>query len=187
MKIYTKTGDGGTTGTLGQGRRSKDDLLFHVLGELDELNATLAICRINSQWRREESDLESPIFQIQCLLFALSSEIASLSNDVRYVVGNIENNIQQLENDIDVLDSALPALNNFIIPGGTVASCNLHLSRAVCRRAERGLVELQSREPSIRLESVKYLNRLSDWLFVQARIENHLAGIGDDIWIKKDD
>lgn len=181
MKIYTKSGDDGTTGTLGQGRCSKSDLLIHVLGEIDELSAVLSQC----------SDVKTAsitsIVEIQSRLLDLGAEIASLSADSRYLVREIESDIKSLEAEIDQMDGQLPALTNFILPGGTADARHLHIARAVCRRAERALVELTTQEPTLRPESVKYLNRLSDWLFVRARLVNSLAGIEDQIWVKKND
>jgi cob(I)alamin adenosyltransferase len=183
MKIYTKTGDDGTTGTLGQGRRPKSDLLIQVLGEVDELNAHLSTC---DQSSKADTTL-TKVFDIQCRLFDIGSEIASLSLDQRYMVDDIAADYFAFETDIDKMDGELQALTNFIIPGGSPESCSFHLARAVCRRVERSIVDLRLVEPSLRIEVVKYFNRLSDWLFVRARFENHAAGIPDRIWVKKND
>jgi len=181
MKIYTKSGDDGTTGTLGQGRRPKSDLLIHVLGEIDELSAVLSQC-VDIKTANITQAVE-----IQSRLLDLGAEIASLSTDSRYLVREIESDTKSLESEIDQMDGQLPALTNFILPGGSKEAKHLHIARAVCRRAERALVELKVQEPTLRPESVKYLNRLSDWLFVRARYANSLAGIEDQIWVKKND
>ncbi|MFM9873650.1 MAG: cob(I)yrinic acid a,c-diamide adenosyltransferase [Fimbriimonadaceae bacterium] len=180
MKIYTKTGDDGTTGTLGQGRRLKSDLLIHVLGELDELNAAIGM--------GASPDRMVDFLMVQSRLLDIGAEVASLSLDKRFIFQNIDDDIDWLEQDIDLTDGNLTILENFILPGGPSQSAKmLHFARAVCRRAERSLVELRSLEPTIRIECVKYLNRLSDWLFVVARHCNELEGYGDTIWVKKND
>lgn len=179
MKIYTKSGDDGTTGTLGQGRRSKSDLLFTILGELDELNAAIGM------GVHEIIEVESG--RVQSFLLELGSEIASLSKDERYICQSIDQEVDWLETDIDRMESELPALTNFLLPGGVREAANFHFARTICRRAERSLVVLLESEPSLRTEGVKYLNRLSDWLFVVARSVNDYEGVGDSTWVKKND
>lgn len=179
MNIYTRGGDDGTTGTLGDGRRSKADLLICALGDLDELNAFLGLA--NSRIDGAENALE----RIQSQLLDIGAEIASLSKDERYIVKQLEGLTLQLEDEIDLMDKELPALTNFILPGGCDAACYLHVARAVCRRAERSLVELSATEITLRQEVVKYINRLSDWIFVQARYQNFLAEKSDTVWKKQ--
>lgn len=176
MKIYTKTGDDGTTGTLGLGRRSKADLIIHALGDFDELNAALGVASIDSNYNFEA---------VQSKLFDLGAELASLSQDERYQVAELDGAVIQLEREIDEMENNLMPLTNFVLPGGNRAGAYLHLARAICRRAERTLVELSAEENTLRNEVVKYINRLSDWLFVQARHQNQLDGVGDTIWRKQ--
>lgn len=179
MDIYTRTGDDGTSGTLGQGRRPKEDLVFHALGDLDELNACLGQC---------DPLVGVPASQIRTVqseLLSLGAEIASFSADPRFLFESASDSTGRLEREIDEADSGLPALTAFILPGGSPGAASLHLARAVCRRAERSLVALRQVEPTVRLQGVKYLNRLSDWLFVMARLENKCRGIADAVWEKQ--
>lgn len=179
MKIYTKTGDDGTSGNLLGERRKKDDLLFAVLGDLDELNACVGLVA-------GAQDLDARTLEIQSYIFDLGAEVASLSRDVRFVANDIEGEITQLEKDIDDMVAQLPELTNFILPGGSMASQYAHLARAVCRRLERSMVALLSEESnSLRPEVVQWVNRFSDWLFTLARFENYSRGIEDPIWTKK--
>ncbi|MBL8067223.1 MAG: cob(I)yrinic acid a,c-diamide adenosyltransferase [Armatimonadetes bacterium] len=179
MDIYTRTGDDGTSGTLGQGRRLKEDLVFHALGDLDELNACLGQCG---------TLLGVPACQIRTVqseLLSLGAEVASFSADPRFLFELASDATERLEREIDEAESGLPTLTAFILPGGSPGAASLHLARAVCRRAERSLVALRHAEPTVRLQGVKYVNRLSDWLFVMARHENRCCGVADVVWEKQ--
>lgn len=176
MDIYTRKGDDGTTDTLGQGRRSKDSLLIQALGDLDELNAALGLAH------NSHAGGAGRLRKIQSELLTLGAETASVSTDTRFAFEAVDDCICRLEREIDEADKSLPALRDFILPGGTAESAALHFARAVCRRAERSLVALRSVETSLRPEGVKYLNRLSDWLFVMARFENDFSGVSDVLW-----
>jgi len=179
MKIYTKTGDDGTSGNLLGERRSKDDLLFAALGELDELNACLGLMA-------GAQDISVRTLDIQSYIFDIGAEVASLSRDVRFIANDIEGEITQLEKDIDDMVEQLPELTNFILPGGSTASQYAHLARGVCRRLERTLVSLMRDESnSLRPEVVQWVNRFSDWLFTLARFENYSRGIDDPVWTKR--
>jgi cob(I)alamin adenosyltransferase len=179
--IYTKTGDKGKTSLCGGQRVEKSCLDIQVVGELDELNAVLGLVKVNITWgcgchfegvgTNEESlkQLKNSIQSIQRDLFKISSEIASLQTAISKKIEKIsKEKIFQMERQIDKWQEKLPELKNFIIPGGSLISAHLHLARAICRRAERELVAL-GKQKKIRSELFKYLNRLSDFLFVGAR------------------
>jgi cob(I)alamin adenosyltransferase len=176
MSIVTKTGDDGSSSTLGQGRRSKSDAIFWTLGSLDELNSALGAASV-------EEDFGGRLADIQSQLLDLGSEIASLGRDERYLA-TLDGAVAVMEAEIDEWESELPPLTNFVLPGGTLAAAQLHVCRTMCRRAERELVDLRSSESTLRADGVKFLNRLSDWLFVAARQANHRRGHPDRIWRK---
>lgn len=171
MKIYTKSGDTGETGLVGGIRVSKTSLRIDAIGEVDELNAAIGLCRAGL-------DL-SLLGSIQNWLFDLGSELASPGQERFHTIGR--NQTEVLEQSIDEMEASLPPLKNFILPGGTEASARLHLARSVCRRAERAALTL-SREEPIRGEVTVFLNRLSDWLFVAARTANALSNVMDVEW-----
>lgn len=175
MKIYTKKGDTGETGLIGGERRSKDDLVFQVLGDLDELNASLGTAiAIGKGFEGEPLML-----RLQSTLFALGAEVAS--PDDRWNAEGLESLERDMEDWIDFHDKVLPELKNFVLPGGTMTAAALHQARAVCRRAERSIVALSAQKP-IRAEVLRLVNRTSDWLFCVARFANHEAGQGDVTW-----
>ena len=157
-KIYTRTGDAGKTGAADGSRISKSDSLIHAQGDIDELNSLLGLL-VSKLDVHEVIDL---IKQIQNDLFDLGAEI-SLSQ-----LRITEDHVTNLENRLDHFNAALPPLKEFILPGGGEAASICHLSRAVCRRAERGLVALDSERPMGK-QALAYINRLSDLLFVLAR------------------
>jgi cob(I)alamin adenosyltransferase len=179
MKIYTKTGDKGETGLFGGARASKASERVTAYGEVDELNSFLGVVRSHAP----QSPLSQPLHEIQCDLFSVGAELAkNPDKDVDLGVALVaETDIQRLEGLIDSLEADLQPLKMFILPGGTHAAAFLHVSRTVCRRAERAVVRLSGQEP-VRAELVRYLNRLSDLLFVMARHENHRANIEDVPW-----
>lgn len=180
MKIYTRTGDDGTTGLIGGRRLSKSDPRLETYGTLDELNAAIGVAA--SLLPAAASNLIEPLHQIQCDLFTLGSHLAC--PDPAYadkLPAFSESRIAQLEQQIDAADAILPPLQKFILPGGTPAAAHLHLARTICRRAERLLVGLAASQ-TVHPLAPAYLNRLSDWLFVQARVVNQLSGIADLPW-----
>ncbi len=177
MKIYTKTGDSGTTGLLGGSRVKKFDLRVSAYGTVDELNAALGVAMLHSV-----EPLANDIDKICNLLFLVCSELASESPILSMPSIN-ENCIHWLEAKIDEYTGKMPQLANFILPGGSQSAAYLHLARTVCRRAERLVVEL-SEKNQIRSEVIKFLNRLSDYLFTASRYANCLAGVDDKIWSK---
>ena len=179
MKIYTKTGDTGETSLFDKTRVSKADPRVEAYGEVDELNACLGAARA----ARLDADLTAVLEQIQSELFAVGARLADPSSRIaarveKVTVTNAE--VEQLEAMIDRLEAQLPPLRRFILPGGSTAGALLHLARTVCRRAERRVVGLgaEAVDPVI----VTYLNRLSDLLFVMARVANHRAGTAEVEW-----
>jgi len=187
MKIYTKTGDRGETGLFGGARVSKASLRVDTYGEIDELNSVLGLARcelaeLGSRASTVESDALLEAVQIQ--LFNLGAELSTAPDGkVALAIPLVsEQEIGALEAAIDRAEAELPALKSFILPGGCRAAALLHLARTVCRRAERKLV-LLSQSESVRDELVRYLNRLSDTLFVLARLANLRAGVADVPWL----
>ena len=181
MKIYTKTGDSGST-SLANGRRvKKNDLRVEVYGCVDELNTIIGIVLTEEL----DNSLKEPLEKISNLLFNLGSDIASpVSEKQVFELNRIsENDIIFLEKLIDEYTEKLPPLKNFILPGGTKAAAFLHQARTVCRRAERLAITLSEKEDLGKF-IVKYLNRLSDYLFTGARYANFIAGLEDRKWEK---
>jgi cob(I)alamin adenosyltransferase len=171
-KIYTRTGDQGTT-SLGDGTRiDKDSLRVEAMGDVDELNAVLGLLLTENLPEK----LTATLTEIQHDLFNMGAEIC-IPN---YAVLK-QASIDALENVIDTLNSELEPLKEFILPGGTKAAAVCHLARTVCRRAERKLIALHKQENVTEI-SLKYLNRLSDLLFVMCRIINKHAGVDDVLW-----
>ena len=179
MKIYTKTGDDGTTGLLGNRRVTKDDARIGAYGTVDELNAWIGLARAG----RIDAGLDSMLVAIQDDLFAVGAALADPDPD-----GPFHNTLGagpagRLETMIDELEALLPPLTRFILPGGTALAAHLHLARTVCRRAERQIVHL-SHTPGEHVSPhiVIYLNRLSDFLFVMARVANQHERVADVPW-----
>ena len=171
-KIYTRTGDDGTTG-LGDGTRvAKDSLRVDAMGDVDELNSVIGLLLTESV----PDILLDLLTQVQHDLFNLGGEICIPD----YIILQ-QANIDNLEQAIDTLNEQLAPLKEFILPGGTKAAAFCHLARTVCRRAERKLITL-ARDEKVTAISLKYLNRLSDLLFVLCRIINKAAGVPDVLW-----
>jgi cob(I)alamin adenosyltransferase len=182
MKIYTKTGDDGTTGLIGGDRVRKDDARLDCYGTADELNAALGLVAVVAG-----DDLRGPLADVQAELFVIGSYLAAPENDPaaqKYLPPLDEQMIGRLEMQIDAADARLPPLKTFILPGGTELAARLHLARTVCRRAERQVVGFAMDRP-VHGVIVTYLNRLSDWLFTQARLANFRAGVEDVPWKPK--
>jgi cob(I)alamin adenosyltransferase len=179
-RIYTRTGDNGTT-ALGSGeRRPKYDLRVAAYGTVDETNATIGVARLHVG----DTSLAAMLGRIQNDLFDLGADLAVPQREGKAErLRILESQVERLERDIDALNAALAPLNSFILPGGTPAAAHLHLARTVCRRAERGVVELASQpNESVSAAAVHYLNRLSDFLFVAARVVND-NGARDVLWV----
>ena len=174
-KIYTRTGDSGTTG-LGDGSRvNKDSLRVTAMGDIDELNAVIGLLRTEPIPEKIQHTLDD----VQHDLFDLGGEICIPG----YIMVKPER-IVALETPLDELNLKLAHLEEFILPGGTRGAAYCHLARTICRRAERSLVKL-SREESITETSIQYLNRLSDLLFVMCRSINQAANVADVLWHNK--
>lgn len=178
MRIYTRTGDTGETGLIGGQRVPKDDPRVDAYGTVDELNTVLGIARC---YLHDQPDLNQLLEQIQNELFDIGAELASPPERAAQFQSIEEHHITALEQAIDQFETELEPLRQFILPGGTLASAYLHFARAVCRRAERRVVHL-SRLSTVSAAIIKYLNRLSDLLFVMARVANCRAGVEDVKW-----
>jgi cob(I)alamin adenosyltransferase len=178
MKIYTKTGDAGETGLFAGGRVAKDNLRVETYGAVDELNAVIGLARTVA-----EGELAAALARISSELFSLGADLATpLDAATAWIVRVDDTLTARLETEIDRFETELPPLTNFILPGGAPVAAQLHLARTVCRRAERRAVQLARAEP-VNDAALRYLNRLSDWLFVAARLANHRAGRPDEPWI----
>lgn len=175
MRLYTKTGDKGTTGIVGGQRVGKNDLIIQTVGELDELNCTLGMA-LTQDLDEKSSAL---LIHVQSAVFDAGAEVSSLGT----IPGDYQKLIADLESGIDSMSDQLPVMRNFILPGGCAASASLHLARAVCRRAERSLTEMNQGH-SLTPELMAFINRLSDWLFASARYENYRRGKEDIPWVK---
>jgi cob(I)alamin adenosyltransferase len=177
MKIYTKTGDKGETGLVGNTRIKKTSARIKAIGEVDELNAAIGLARTESQG----AEIDEHLAWIQSALFDLGAELASLPGAKLSFAILAPAAARHLEESIDSQTSKLEPLRTFILPGGTKLAAHLHLARCICRRAERAVLELHEEE-SLRSEVLVFLNRLSDWLFVAARTSNRQSGIEDVAW-----
>jgi cob(I)alamin adenosyltransferase len=179
VKIYTKTGDRGETGLFGGARVKKSELRVSAYGEVDELNAAIGMVRAGV----EDPQLEGHLGRIQEELFCVGAELATPHGaKARSAVPPVEERwIAALELAIDAWEEELPRLSRFVLPGGTRTAAALHLARCTCRRAERQVVALAA-EAEIAPVVLAYLNRLSDFLFVAARLANHRAGRPEVLW-----
>ena len=182
-KIYTRTGDKGTTALVSGPRRLKHDLRVEAYGTVDETNSAIGIARLHTSGLET---LDAMLFRIQNDLFDLGADLATPDNGepLSYEpLRIVESQVTRLENEIDDLNAALEPLTSFVLPGGSAAAASLHMARTVCRRAERLMVELSVTENEIvSPAALKYANRLSDFLFVAARFAND-AGKADILWV----
>lgn len=185
MKVYTKTGDKGTTSLYGGVKVSKGHIRIDAYGTVDELNSAIGLIRSSIPVEKFNHQL----IQIQKDLFHIGAELATPKEKFYLANGKSrlqhlisEKNISQLENWIDEMEEELPALTHFILPGGNTGASFAHLSRCICRRAERISVALNEIE-ILREELLKYLNRLSDYLFVLARAIAHKSGHEEIKWL----
>ncbi|CVI64134.1 MULTISPECIES: cob(I)yrinic acid a,c-diamide adenosyltransferase [Agrobacterium] len=182
-KIYTRTGDKGTTALVSGPRRLKHDLRVEAYGTVDETNSAIGVARLHTGGIEK---LDAMLFRIQNDLFDLGADLATPDNGepLSYEpLRIVESQVTRLENEIDDLNVALEPLTSFVLPGGSAAAASLHMARTVCRRAERLMVELSVTENEIvSPAALKYANRLSDFLFVAARFAND-AGKADILWV----
>lgn len=181
-RIYTRTGDKGTTALAAGGRRPKHDLRIEAFGTVDETNACIGLVRLHTQGQ----SIDAMLSRIQNDLFDLGADLATVETGkplpyepLRITQGQVD----RLEREIDELNADLAPLRSFVLPGGTPAAAALHLARTVCRRAERNVVELTHKpDEKVSPEAVKYLNRLSDFLFVASRYINDKGAL-DVLWV----
>ena len=176
MKIYTKTGDDGITGIQGGKRISKSNLRIQAYGAVDEINAAIGVVLS----KKPGDDLESLLQKIQNDLFVAGADLshADLSTNNKRVTSSM---VENLEKNIDRIENELEPLTNFILPGGHEIAAFIHVSRTITRRAETKVIALDEKE-KVNDECKKYLNRLSDLLFVIARLINKKNGFEDIIW-----
>jgi len=187
MKIYTKTGDKGQTGVIG-GRLSKNSVIIDTIGVFDELNATLGVAIAE-----DNLDITNYLVVTQNIIFNIGSILSGANVEFSFKEAT-----KKLENQIDLFSSELEQLTQFILPGGTKLSANIHLARTVCRRAERQLIkfsdEFEQHKPDnmninvkALLDIQKFINRLSDYLFTLARLANKRSQVDDISWNKSID
>jgi len=178
MKIYTKTGDKGKTSLFGGNRVAKSNERIGAYGTVDELNSFIGLALAEKLNEKTEKIL----LESQNLLFVIGSELATPENVKNKLTRIIKSaDVESLENSIDTIENELKPLQNFILPGGTRSASLLHICRAICRRAERRVVEINSSE-DVNPYLLAYLNRFSDLLFVLARFENHSSSEPEIYW-----
>jgi cob(I)alamin adenosyltransferase len=178
MKIYTRTGDTGETSLFGGLRVGKNDPRVHAYGDVDELHAQLGVARASGA----DAEIDAELVRLQRDLFAVGAQLADPAEHVAERVSKAvlrDGDVLRLEQTIDRFEAELPPLRNFILAGGCPSGAVLHVARAVCRRAERGMVALQ---PPVDAVLLQYINRLSDLLFVLARAVNQRAGAPETTW-----
>ncbi len=177
-KITTKTGDNGTSGLANGERRAKNDLRFEAIGTIDETNAVIGLSRLEAP-----GALDALLAAIQNDLFDLGADLSTPESDAPRVapLRIVDAQVARLERETESLNSGLAPLTSFILPGGTAAAARLHVARTVARRAERLIVALAGKE-KISPAALRYINRLSDFLFVAARYAND-SGRADVLWV----
>lgn len=182
-KIYTKTGDDGTTGLVAGPRRLKHDLRVESYGTVDETNSAIGVARLHTA---DMPDLDAMLMRIQNDLFDLGADLSTPETDeppAYEPLRIVDRQVERLEHDIDALNADLEPLKSFVLPAGRPASAHLHLARTIARRAERLMVELSRSEGErVSPAALKYVNRLSDFLFVAARHAND-HGRADVLWV----
>jgi len=179
-RIYTRTGDDGTSGLVDGSRRAKHDLRFAAIGAVDEANSALGVALV----ALAGSDHAAALLRIQNDLFDLGADLATPGEDFTpsdMVLRMVPAQVVWLEEAMDSLNAGLPALTSFILPGGSEGAARIHVARATTRAAERAVAALAAAEP-VNPSALAYINRLSDYLFVQARAIN-AAGTGDILWV----
>lgn len=182
-KIYTRTGDDGTTGLVTGPRRLKHDLRVDAYGTVDETNSVIGVVRLHTGAMAE---LDGMLFRIQNDLFDLGADLATPDTGEKVEwepLRIVQSQVDRLESEIDTLNAHLDPLTSFVLPGGSPAAAQLHVARTISRRAERLMVELSKQEGEIiAAPALKYINRLSDFLFVAARYANG-GGKADILWV----
>ena len=185
-KVYTKTGDSGKTGLVGGQRLYKDDIRIEAYGEIDELNAIIGGCKHEVDLKVNEfSDLKKiseVLHRVQHDLFNLGTTLATLPEDLNETLPCVTDaDVKKLEDEIDDFNTELPALNSFVLPGGSAINIWLHKARTICRKSERRCVAL-SKESDLDSSVIPYLNRLSDALFVWSRWVNYIQKCPENTW-----
>jgi cob(I)alamin adenosyltransferase len=181
-KIYTRSGDAGETSLLGGRRVPKFDPRIEAIGSIDETSAAIGLVRVElARSGVAPQGLDGLLTQVQHRLFDLGAELATPDQTVHQITRLRDDDVSMLEAEIDRFETSLPPLREFILPGGSAAAAHLHAARGVCRRAERRLVEL-ARTESLRPQLLRYVNRLSDLLFVLARHTNQANRVPDVTW-----
>ncbi|MBV9028422.1 MAG: cob(I)yrinic acid a,c-diamide adenosyltransferase [Candidatus Eremiobacteraeota bacterium] len=183
-RIYTRTGDDGTTGLIGGRRIKKSSVRIAAYGTLDELSSAIGLARAlcGEGGGDRAAVLDAWLAWAQDVLFNAGSQLAAVDEKIPGIPAVTQTDVTALERAIDSAQNDLPPLNNFIHPGGSLAAAQLHVARTVCRRAERLIVELRDEDDRGIGESIQYLNRLSDALFVWARWMNDRFGVPDHLW-----
>ncbi len=181
-RVYTRQGDTGVTGLVGGQRVSKDSLRIEAYGTVDELNAFIGAARVSAGESADLEWLDRILLRVQHELFNLGSILATLPEDVGAQQPRVtEAEAAQLETEMDEMNEVLAPLRSFVLPGGCRINSDLHVCRTVCRRAERIVVAL-ARQDTSAVEAVRYLNRLSDALFVWSRWASRQLGIAETLW-----
>jgi len=181
-RIYTRTGDDGSTGLVGGARVRKNSPRVEAYGDIDELNCLIGIC-VTVATHPAEGVIRGKLSIIQNELFDLGAELATpFGSSWEGMLKTQPSHVEQLEKWIDELNEPLPELKSFILPGGTPLNANLHLARAVCRRAERAILSLNDVEP-VSESILRYVNRLSDLLFVMSRSAAQAVGAKELLWV----
>ena len=183
-KVYTRTGDAGRTRLIGGEKRWKDDARVEAYGTVDELNSEIGLCRelLKEQKEDQFSSLICFLKSVQNELFNLGSQLAAAEDrDTENLPQLSDDAISKLETEIDTVNESLSELTSFVLPGGSIINAQFHMARNVCRRAERRTVTL-SRNETVVPENIRYLNRLSDALFVWSRWVSHILGDTENFW-----
>ncbi len=181
MKLYTRTGDDGTTGLYGGQRTTKHALRVEAYGTVDELNASLGLAAAAC----DDADMNRMIMRLQSRLFDLGADLCTpLDASVKHEVRITPDHVTELESLIDAATEPLPPIKYFVLPGGSELAARLHLARTICRRAERCIVALADAEP-VGEGVVPYINRVSDLMFALARRANQLGGVDDVPWVSE--
>ena len=180
MKLYTRTGDDGTTGLFGGDRVSKDDLRIEAYGAVDELNAQMGMILVVC----EVPLLKEHLSPLQSRLFDLGADLATPcgSEHEDKISRMAEENVTNLERSIDAIEGRNEPIKTFVMPGGTELASRIHVARCTCRRAERAIVRLAHRD-TVNIHTIEFVNRLSDLLFAASRLANREAGVLDVPWI----
>ncbi len=180
MKIYTKTGDEGKTSLIGGTKVLKSDRRIEAYGTVDELNSYLGLCLDHLKVNK----INNVLAEIQDRLFTIGSALAcDPEKETKLIIPDLhEEDVTLLEKEMDKMHETLPLMKSFILPGGNITSSTIHIARCVCRRAERCCVRLQKKKAELDPLIIKYLNRLSDYLFVLARFAAHQSGAEEVPW-----